>query len=134
MPISVAELCEAATPLFDVSRRDMIDPSRMQHIFRARAAVCLAASIAGRSYAEIGQALGGRSKATIFNAVERAEAMAKREPGYKAACDHLVGLANEWTAKHAQISLTRVTVHSIKRGGRAPSPITADRRQLSLAI
>ena len=94
MTITVAQLVECAAGLFSTNRREILSPTRLRCVFRARAAVALAArAVSGRSYMQIGIALGDRDPRTIMNACERAEEFYKMDEDFRWRFDQLVQIA-----------------------------------------
>jgi chromosomal replication initiator protein len=78
------DLITTTCRLFGVSPDELCGPSKRRRIAYARFVLAWAIRQhdPGRSFAAIGQALGGRDHTTILYAIERAEALARADADY----------------------------------------------------
>ena len=70
--IRVASIISAVSRAFGISRSDLLSPRRHQSVVMPRQiAMHLASSMTNRSFAEIGQRIGGRDATTVLHAVRK---------------------------------------------------------------
>ena len=95
MSPTFAAILDAACQQFEVTRAEVLGPSRLARIVDARSATAWAARRRMRrgSYQEIGHLLGGRHHTTIMLSVRRADAVRGKDDGYRRATDALLAVS-----------------------------------------
>lgn len=81
----IADLVAIAAHLTGLTAADITGKDRHAKIVRVRQAVMLAArNHTDKSFPQIGAGIGGRDHSTIIYGIERAKAIAERDPEYRA--------------------------------------------------